>query len=73
MTKSHERADLLRAIAELCDRYPHWRLGQLVANVAGWADQEVWDVEDEQLLAAARLHLLQLTPRESVGSGRTSG
>ena len=37
-------------------------LGQLIANVAGWADQEIWDVEDEQLLQAARLHLQQLVP-----------
>ena len=54
--KSQERADLLMAIEELCERYPHWRLGQLVANVAGWVDQEIWDVEDE-VMAAARLHL----------------
>jgi hypothetical protein len=69
---SKERTELLAAIAELCERYPHWRLGQLVANVAGWADQEIWDVEDLQLLESSRLHLSQLTPRESVGSGRTS-
>ena len=56
------RADLLAAIAELCQRYPDWRLGQLIANVAGWADQEIWDVEDQQLLQAARLHLEQLSP-----------
>ena len=49
-----ERAELLATIAELSQRYPDWRLGQLVANVAGWADQEIWDVEDEQLLEAAR-------------------
>src|SRR5690349_5918209 len=59
--KNEERAALLRGIAALCERYPHWRFGQLVANVAGWADQEIWDVEDEQLLAAARAHLAQLT------------
>jgi hypothetical protein len=68
--KSQERTDLLAAIMELCERYPHWRFGQLVANVAGWADQEIWDVEDEQLLAAARSHLSQLTPRDGVVSGR---
>jgi len=55
-------AEFLAGILELWHRYPHWRFGQLVANVAGWADQEIWDVEDEQLLAAARLHLQQLTP-----------
>ena len=52
------RAELLAAIAELCRRYPHWRLGQLVA-------QEIWDVEDEQLLDAARLHLQQFVPSET--------
>jgi hypothetical protein len=63
---SQQRADLLTVIAELCQRYPNWRLGQLVANVAGWADQEIWDVEDEQLLEAARLHMEQLTPPVSM-------
>lgn len=58
---SQERAELLATIAELSQRYPDWRLGQLVANVAGWADQEIWDIEDEQLLEAARMHLQQLT------------
>lgn len=58
-----ERADLLAAIAELCHQYPDWRLGQLVANVAGWADAEIWDVEDEQILAAAESHLQQLADR----------
>lgn len=53
------RSDLLAAISELSRRYPQWRLGQLIANIAGWADQAVWDVEDEQLLAAVRLHLRQ--------------
>jgi hypothetical protein len=56
---SERRAALLAAFAELSRRYPEWRLGQLVANVAGWADQVIWDVEDEQLLAAAQLHLQQ--------------
>jgi hypothetical protein len=60
---TQERAGLLAVIAELCERYPHWRLGQLVANVAGWTDQEIWDVEDQQLLAAARSHLEQFTSR----------
>jgi hypothetical protein len=55
--KNGNRAELLEAVAELCEKHPNWRLGQLIANVAGWADQDIWDVEDEQLLAAARLHL----------------
>ena len=54
---SEPNSDLLAAIAELSRRYPQWRMGQLIANVAGWADQEIWDVEDEQLLSAAQAHL----------------
>jgi hypothetical protein len=68
---SERRADLLEAIAELCRRYPNWRLGQLVANVAGWADQEIWDVEDEQLLATAQSHLQQLAPSGAAPAGRS--
>lgn len=52
-----DRGELFAALSELARRYPHWRVGQLVANVAGWADAEVWDAEDTQLLAAARAHL----------------
>ena len=53
------RTSLLEALAALSRQYPEWRLGQLIANVADWADQNVWDVEDEQLLQAARSHLQQ--------------
>jgi hypothetical protein len=63
------RDELLIAIAQLCERYPNWRLGQLVANVAGWTDQDAWDVEDEQWLAAARQHLAQSDPIEATNVG----
>jgi hypothetical protein len=43
----------------------------LIANVAGWADQEIWDVEDEQLLQAAQVHLERLTPSQATSSGLT--
>jgi hypothetical protein len=58
-----ERGEVFAALAELARRYPHWRVGQLVANVAGWADAEIWDAEDEQLLAAARAHLASIARR----------
>jgi hypothetical protein len=51
------RSQLFDALAELRHIYPEWRFGQLISNVAGWADQEVWDLEDEQLLAAAKKHI----------------
>ena len=60
----HEREELFAALAELARRCPHWRVGQFVANVAGWADAEVWDAEDGQLLSAARAHL-----GETAGAG----
>ena len=52
-----ERMELFTALAELSRRYPHWRIGQLVANVAGWADADIWDAEDANLLAAMQDHL----------------
>jgi hypothetical protein len=50
--------ELLEAMADLRILFPDWRMGQLVANLvtaAGATDAgAIWDVEDEQLLAAAR-------------------
>ena len=60
-----ERAELFEAIAELSRLYPHWRLGQLISNVAGWTDVDLWDIEDDQLLAAARAHLDQVVEYET--------
>jgi hypothetical protein len=58
------RKELFRLLGELSDRHPEWRLGQLVANVTLWArqptephDTGIWDVEDEELLAALQSHL----------------
>jgi hypothetical protein len=70
---SQPRAEFLATIAQLCERYPNWRFGQLIANVAGWADQEIWDVEDEQLLEAARQHLEEVEPSPAASSGLTKG
>lgn len=54
------RAELIETLATLAKKYPQWRFGQLVANVAGWTDLDVWDIEDHQLLAAAKLHLAEV-------------
>jgi len=56
--------ELLDALAELQRRYPNWRFGQLMANVADWANQNIWDIEDEQLLSAIEEHLQELAQRE---------
>ena len=59
-----ERSELLNALAELSERYPQWRLGQLVSNGAGWSDVDIWDVEDDLLLSAVRSHLERLANRD---------
>ncbi len=49
---------LLEAVGQLRLLFPEWRFGQMVANLttaAGCQEpEEIWDVEDEQLLAAAQ-------------------
>jgi len=53
------RQRVLQLLAEMSERYPEWRLGQLVANVTAWArqptepnDSGLWDVEDDEMLSA---------------------
>jgi hypothetical protein len=56
--------ELVAALLKVQLHHPNWRFGQLVCNVASWAGEdkprEVWDVSDEELLAAANSHLAQL-------------
>jgi hypothetical protein len=58
MTTEETRAELLEAIGELGRAHPSWRLGQAMSNlamVAGRLDAGgVWDLEDDEALAAAR-------------------
>lgn len=47
--------ELLRAIAQIRVIFPDWRMGQLLANLVTAAGTEsIWDVEDTELLMAAR-------------------
>jgi hypothetical protein len=52
------RLDLLAALSRLSELRPEWRLGQTFANLAMTAGRldvgGVWDLEDEEALAAAR-------------------
>lgn len=52
-----------QALAELSAAYPEWRFGQMIANRALIARspeaESVWDMEDEELLAAVRWQLDQ--------------
>ena len=55
------RKDILNVLSELGDSCPDVRFGQLIANLCylakGPRNEAIWDVEDEELLAAARRHL----------------
>lgn len=62
---TRDRTELLHALTLLAERYPNWRFGQLVSNLAGWTDVAFWDVEDEKLLAAAQAHLDHLVECDS--------
>jgi hypothetical protein len=59
------RSDLLSALAELSRIRPEWRLGQTLANLATTAGRlnagGVWDLEDEEALAAAKALIEQHT------------
>lgn len=63
MTSDQTRAELLEAMAELGRLHPNWRLGQTISNlamVAGRLDAGgVWDMEDDEALAAAQELLKQ--------------
>ena len=55
------RQDILNVLSELGESCPEVRFGQLIANLSylakGPTKEAIWDVEDEELLAAARKHL----------------
>lgn len=57
------RTDLLAALSRLGQLRPEWRLGQTLANLAMTAGRldsgGVWDLEDEEALAAARTLIRQ--------------
>lgn len=59
--------ELLTALGRLQQRYPHWRFGQLVSNVAAWAGTdrpgEVGEISDQDLLRAAQEHLARVDDR----------
>jgi hypothetical protein len=63
------RREILQVLAELSECCPDVRLGQLIANLSylakGPTNEAIWDVEDEELLAAARKHLEERRSRQS--------
>ena len=63
------RQEILRVLAELSAYCPAVRFGQLIANLSyvakGPTHEAIWDMEDEELLRAAKEPLETLTKRHS--------
>jgi hypothetical protein len=63
------RQKLLAALEQLSRLRPQWRLGQTLANLAMTAGRMepsgVWDLEDEEALAAASILIKQYAVAES--------
>jgi hypothetical protein len=59
--------ELMSTLKQLKQRYPNWRFGQLIENVAAWAGTDkpgsVGEVSDKALLQAAKNHLKQFEGR----------
>jgi hypothetical protein len=69
------RKEILTVLEELSATCPDYRFGQMIANLAmlarGDAEGALWDMEDEELLAAAQKHLTDWNERHiPVAQGR---
>ena len=64
------RQEALQVLAELSELVPEVRLGQLIANLSylarGLSNESIWDMEDDELLDAARKHLEEWRVRRGV-------
>jgi hypothetical protein len=57
------RQEVLKALTELSELAPDVRFGQLIANLSylarGLSTESIWEMEDDELLAATRKHMEQ--------------
>ena len=62
------RREILRELERLSELAPDVRFGQLIANLtflaAGPWEEALWDIEDDQLLAAIHQHVADLSNRQ---------
>jgi hypothetical protein len=53
-----QRTELVQALSDVAACFPEMRMGQLIVNLAtlarGPQKESVWDVEDDELLEAAK-------------------
>ena len=66
---SPEREDVIQILRELCEHCTDVRFGQLIVNLSylarGMAHESIWDMEDDELVAAATKQLETLRSRET--------
>lgn len=64
---SAQRQEILRLLEQLSELTPDVRFGQLIANLSYMAvaptTEAIWDMEDDQLEAAIRQHIKDLSDR----------
>jgi hypothetical protein len=62
-----QRQEILRLLERLSELTPDVRFGQLMANLSylalGPTNEAIWDMEDDQLVAAIRQHIADLSER----------
>ncbi len=65
------RQELFQVLAELNHAQPDVRFGQLITNLSylarGLSAEAAWDVEDDELLTAARQQLEQCRAKRAAG------
>ena len=70
MSAQQTRLELLAALFQLSLLCPQWRLGQTLANLATAAGRidaaGVWELEDEEALAAAKILIEQHAYAETI-------
>ena len=61
MIANDRKQEILCVLSELVEHCPDVRFGQLIANLAciarGPTPEAVWDMDDDELLAATKSHL----------------
>lgn len=60
-------APVLEHIEKIWREHPDWRLGQLLSNLAMWADESVWDIEEDTLVREIEEHLRNRTAQKVEG------
>jgi hypothetical protein len=61
------RSDLLLILEELGNRQPAWWFGELVTRLTAMAQANLYDIEDDQLVEAARRQLENAGQVDEVG------